>query len=160
MKLIRIRLPGALLLGLILVTGTGCKSLWASFTSPSDSVSGSFNSISGSIEAVFDGISQSCSGTTPSESELAYGDDVRVMVRAYLETGEPADGFLRAIGQVAEQHGIDDWEGEVTTFHALGVGLSQAGLDPSQTRTYLASVGLVAEDDLRHVQEGSAATVQ
>lgn len=155
-----IRTLGALLLGLTLVAGVGCKSLWASFTSPSDSVSGSFNAISGSSKALFDGISQSCSGSKPSKSELAYGDDMRVMVRAYVETSEPGDGFLRAIGQIAELHGIDDWEAEVTTFHALGVGLSQAGLDANQTQSYLAAVGLAAEDDLHHVREGSAATAR
>ncbi|MCP5056693.1 MAG: hypothetical protein GY937_08195 [bacterium] len=160
MKLNRIHLLGVLLLGLIVATGTGCKSLWASFTSPSDSVSGSFNSISGSVEALFDGISQSCSGTKPSKSELAYGDDVRVMMRAFVETAEPADGLLRAIGQVAEQHGIDDWEAEVTTFHALGMGFSQAGFDADQTRTYLASLGLAAGDNLHHIQEGSVATAE
>lgn len=155
-----IRTLGALLLGLILVAGAGCKSLWASFTSPSDSVSGSFNAISGSSRALFDGISQSCSGTKPSKSELAYGDDMRVMVRAYVETSEPGDGFLRAIGQIAELHGIDGWEAEATTFHALGVGLSQVGLDPNQTQSYLAAVGLAAENDLRHVREGGAATAR
>ncbi|MCP3983449.1 MAG: hypothetical protein GY723_03620 [bacterium] len=160
MKHVRIHLLGAVLLGLIVTTGTGCKSLWASFTSPSDSISGSSTSISGSVEALFDGISQSCSGSKPSKSELAYGDDMRVMVRAYVEKAEPADGLLRAIGHVAEQHGIDDWEAEVTTFHALGIGFSQAGFDPSQTQTYLASIGVTTEDNLRHVQEGSAATAR
>jgi len=148
-----------LLLAIVLGLG-GCKSIWASFTSPSDSVSGSSTSISGSSEAFFDGISQSCSGATPSPAQLSYGDDVRVLSQAWANRGEPAAELMGALAVVAEQHGINDWEAEIATYHGLGIGFAQAGYDNATARDYLAKAGIHGTEALLHVEEGSAAVLR
>ncbi len=152
--------PQIVLLFAIVLASGGCKSVWASFTSPSDSVSGSSTSISGSSEAFFDGISQSCSGKAPSSAQLSYGDDVRVLSQSWIKKGEPAGDLMSALVVVAEQHGINDWEAEIATYHGLGIGLAQAGYDPEAARAYLAIAGIRGDEALRHVEEGSAAVLR
>jgi hypothetical protein len=147
------------LLALLLVAGlgAGCKSIWDSITSPSDSISGTANSISGSFEAMSDGISQSCSGTKPSSSDLAYGEEVRVFALSFVRAGEPVERFASDLARVAERHGVLDYRAETTTWHALGVGLAQAGLDAHGAEAFLAEADLAGGAD--HVREGVAAVL-
>ncbi len=138
----------------VVALGAGCKSLMASITSPSDSISGSSNAIGGSFKASSDGFSQSCSGTKPSSAENAYGDDVRVYARSFVGETAPGDDFAAGLTVVAEQHGVTDWEASLMTYHALGVGLAEAGFDRDQTDAFLRDRGIADADDLVHVHEG------
>jgi hypothetical protein len=135
----------------------GCKSLMASITSPSDSISGTGTVISGSFETLSDGISQSCSGTKPSESGLAYGEDVRVFALTFVRGGEPEARFAADLGRIAERHGVLDYEAELVTWHALGTGLGQAGLDAARADAFLERAGLAG--GTVHVHEGVAAVL-
>jgi len=142
------------LVALILVsasTATGCQVLWASITSPSDSISGSSRAIGGSLEGLS---TSSGSGSIGGGANLAYQEDVRVFTRSFVTAGEREDRFLRDLGRVAEQHGLVHWEAEPATLFAVGTGLHEAGVPESDLDVFLGRAGLGAERDRAVVREG------
>ncbi len=58
----------------------------------------------------------------------AYGEDVRALTLAYLDAPERSKAFLLGLSQVAEEHGIVDWEGVPSTFVAFGAALQERGV--------------------------------
>lgn len=141
-------------LGVVLVTvstATGCQVIWASITSPSDSISGSSRAIGGSLEGLS---TSSGSGSIGGGANLAYQEDVRVFTRSFVAAGEREDRFLRDLGRVAEQHGLVHWEAEAGTLFAVGRGLQEAGVAESDLDAFLGRAGLGAERDRAVVHEG------
>jgi hypothetical protein len=101
----------------------------ASITSPSDWVSGSVESISGSLKALS---RSSGSGGSDGVAMQEYRRDLRAYATAFVRTGGSSDEFLRGVGQVAERHGITDWEAEPGTLVAIGEGLRQGQVGEPQ----------------------------
>ncbi|MDJ0788818.1 MAG: hypothetical protein QNK05_18570 [Myxococcota bacterium] len=147
----KLRLPTALLLSLFL--GLGCKSISASLTSPSDSISGSYEVIAGSFGALSDGISTSCSGRSASSSELALGEDVRVFTLSLAREQRAAE-LLPGLAHVSAPHGVTDFGAIPSVWHGVGVGLAQSELPEEALEGWLAQAGVTEGASITHVREG------
>jgi hypothetical protein len=111
-----------------------------SSSSPSRWVSGSSGSSSGE--------------TTPAEN-AAYEEDVAQTTAAFVSSSGDIDSFRRVIGQLAQQHGIGNWEEDRPTLRAIGRGIARATDDPARQ---LKAIDLLAEGDARRkqwLQEGA-----
>jgi len=125
----RLLITGPILLGCILLSGSGC-SISYSVDQSSDSITQSSDSISASFES-FTSISTSSSGGGQKSVEAAlqrFKDDVMGLTRLFLENGEGSAEFQRELTHVAMGYGILDWEREQMTFEAIGNGLREGGL--------------------------------
>jgi hypothetical protein len=123
---------------LVSVALAGCQVISASITSPSDWVSGTGTSISGS----FKGLSRSSGSGGDGDSSSAYRRDVRAYAAEFADVGGSSADFLRGIGQVAEHHGVTHWESNDSTLVAIGEGLRDAGVSPSE----IEALGARADD--------------
>ena len=136
-------------LGLILWVGTGCFIL---------------ASISGSITGLSDSVSNSLDASSPSTStwlqELdAYVRDVRVATHQAVETNQDGDALISDIGRVAELHGVTHWEAHPATLHAIGQGLSSAGMTEPQLQDFLSELGQTDPERVDQVVAGYQAAV-
>ena len=99
-----------LTLGALLLTLLGA----CSFSDSSESISTSFNNALESISNSFNAMSNSSSGGGESASAL-YLEDVRAYTEVFAVQGGSAQDFSRGLSDVAERHGITDWEAEPAT---------------------------------------------
>jgi hypothetical protein len=131
-----------------------CQVISASITSPSDWVSGTGTSISGS----FKGLSRSSGSEGASDaSKTAYRRDVRAFAAQFSQAGGSSDEFLRGIARVAEGHGVSHWEASPDTLLAIGAGLRDAGVSPSEMDALEARSGGAHPQVVALVLEGYAA---
>ena len=107
-----------------------CQLISASFTSPSDWVSGTGTSISGSFKGL--GASSGSDDEGGGSENTAYRRDVRAFAAQFSQAGGSRDDFLRGIAQVAEGHGVSHWEASPGTLLAIGAGLRDAGVSPAE----------------------------
>lgn len=91
----------------------------ASVDSSSDSSSSPFKSSSGSSSGDDDEKTQ----------DDAYRRDVRDYATSFGALGGDARAFQRDLSEIAQAHGIGDWESHRGTYLAIGRGLRQAELD-------------------------------
>lgn len=84
-------------------------------------LSESVGSISDSASSPFEWSSSSSGGAT------AYQQEIREQVLALAEGGGNVEGFQRELGDVANRHGVLNWEVEPASYQALGQGLREAG---------------------------------
>jgi len=113
-----------LLLSLITLQ-TGC-SVSYSLEQSSDSVSTSLDSLT-SITS----ISTSSSGgevEKASATARMYEEDVAAATVLYVSNEKNEGMFQRQVTRIARNHGINDWEQEVSTFVGMGMGLRRAGV--------------------------------
>ena len=114
--------------GILLFAGSGC-SVSYSVDGSSESVSQSLDSISASFDS-FTSLSTS-SGSEKKDVQPAlqrFRDDVRGLIRIFLNTPQDFDNFERQLADIARQYGVFDWEHEPLTFEAIGTSLRQSGL--------------------------------
>ena len=107
-----------MVVAVLVITGTAaCSSISKSVESSSKIVSSPITSLSAS--------------SSPGDQ---YRADVRDFTAAFLKSGGDASQLKSEIAEVAEKHGVTDWERDESTYTGLGEGLrkageSQAGLD-------------------------------
>lgn len=118
-------------LALVLSLSTGCQVIWASITSPSDWVSGSSRSLGGSSEGLSVSSGSDAGGGGGSHDQ-AFRDDVRVLTVSAAQDGTLDDAYLRALGDLAREHGVNDWQTHAGACDAIGAGLRQAGFDAAR----------------------------
>jgi hypothetical protein len=141
-------------LALVSSLATALLGCVASSTSPSDWVSGTGESISGSLG----GLSRSSSGSGGADpARLAYRRDVRAFAAHFAATGGSSDDFLRGIGAVAAEHGVSHWESRPDTHRAIGEGLRDAGVAPTELDALVARADDADPAVLALVREGYAA---
>jgi hypothetical protein len=138
---------------LVSVALAGCQVISASITSPSDWVSGTGRSISGS----FEGLSVSSGSEGAKQSSSAYRRDVRAYSAEFASAGGSSADFLRGIGRVAGHHGVTHWESNDATLVAIGEGLRDAGVSPSEMETLGARTGDADPRVVARVLEGYSA---
>ena len=98
------------LLGVWLAAGAGGCSLSESSKSSSKSSSSPFTSSSRS-----------------SGSEDEYKADVRDFTAAYFRSNGRPEDLRRKIADLAEKHGVSDWQESESTYRGVGEGLARAG---------------------------------
>jgi hypothetical protein len=154
-----------LAIGALALAVGGCKSISDSVTSPSRWVadsSGALADSSGASADSSDAASRSVSGSSSPEDEPAqtsYQDDVRVAGRTFAATGGDSGAFVRQLSQIAERHGITDWEAHRETWLALGAGFQQAGLTQEQVDGLLLQLGHLRSPERGYVHEGYQASL-
>lgn len=114
----------------VLLAAAGC-SIAASSVSLSASVSSSAKIVSSPIESASES-SKSSLGTR----EKAYRNEVRDRTVAYVRSEGETDAFLSELADVAERHGIADFEASQTTWEGVGEGLARANVTGVQLETY------------------------
>ena len=127
------RMTGACALLVVGALFSGCVlslSVSKLATTASQSVSKSLRSASDSLK-----------GGDSARLEREYRDDVRVATRAWVETGEGSDAFLRELGRIAELHGISHWEAEPDSLIAIGAGACEAGASDAELDRIVADLG-------------------
>jgi hypothetical protein len=123
----------AVALVLALAGGAGC------------SLSKSSKSISASVSSPFKWSSASSSPDGDDEAEeSAYRDDVRDFTVSYARANDEPAGLRDGLGQVAQRHGLTDWEAADGTYLAVGRGLAEAGLGEGELARY---ARVLASDD-------------
>ena len=116
----------------------GCQVISASFTSPSDSISGTGHAIAGS----FKGISFSSGSKGEEETtKESYQRDLRQYSAVFVRSGGTQADFLRGVSRIAENHGIAHWEAEPATPFAIGQGMREANVSEAEMQAFCAEVG-------------------
>ena len=112
------------------------------------SFSDSSESISKSISSPF----QSSSASSPSAE--AYQNDVADYTHAYVISGGQFDTFMKGLANVAERHGVTNWEADDATYTGIGRGLAKAKFTPAQVEVFGKNVSGGDAKKARLVQEG------
>lgn len=114
---------------LILLLVAGC-SFYDSSRSSSES--------SGSSSAS----SASSSGSSASSAARkdSYVKDVAGYTQAYAKSGGQYDGFTRGLSEIAEKHGVSDWENDPDTYTGIGAGLRNASVPPAEFEVWKQNV--------------------
>jgi hypothetical protein len=123
---------------LILTAMTGC-SLYTSSRSVSDSS---------------DSSESSSRSSTSKDKRSYYQDDVRRYVAASAASTHALDALEKRLGEIAQSHGITNWEEDETTFVAIGRGLHDAGVDNTRLETYTAHFSRSDSSRLQAMQHG------
>ncbi len=105
--------------------------LWVSLgCSKSSTTQGSFESSSKSLSSPFKWSSSSSGGDDKKAEDAAYRRDVRDFATSFGVSGGGARAFQRDISEIAETHGVTDWESREGTYLAIGGGFARADLNP------------------------------
>ncbi|MDX2167342.1 MAG: putative lipoprotein [Deltaproteobacteria bacterium] len=78
--------------------------------------------------------SASSSGSSASSAARkdSYINDVAGYTEAYAKSGGQFDGFTRGLSEIAQKHGVTDWESDADTFTGIGAGLRRANVPSAQ----------------------------
>lgn len=108
-----------------LMMQTGC-SISYSLEKSSDSVSASLDSLT-SITSISTSSPGGEEGKVDATGSL-YEEDVAAVTVLYVSREKTTDEYQRQVTSIARNHGISDWEQEMTTFIGMGRGLRRAGI--------------------------------
>lgn len=113
-------------------------------------------SFSTSSESVSD-LASSPSSLSSSTNTKKYMSDVTDYTYAYLKsTSEPTDyaDFQKGLSDIAEEHGISDWESDTHTYQAIGKALKKAHIAGVAYQTYQKNFADGSKANMRAIQEG------
>jgi hypothetical protein len=69
-----------------------------------------------------------------------YARDLAAVSATFVTSPVPEAAHVREVTRVAEVHGITDWESLDATWHGIGAGLRDAGMDETQAVEFVARV--------------------
>jgi len=113
------------------------------------SFSDSSTSISKSISSPFESSSASSRGGAE-----AYQNDVADYTHAYLISGGQFDAFMKGLANVAERHGVSNWEADDATYIGIGQGLGKAKFTQTQVDVFAKNVTNGDAKKTKLVQQG------
>ena len=122
---------------LLLATAAGC------------SFSDSSASISKSISSPF----ESSSASSPGGKE-AYENDVADYTYAHVISSNQFDTFWKGLANVAERHGVTNWEAEDATYVGIGKGIRRAKLSQAQLEVIAKNLSGGDTKKIKLIQEG------
>jgi hypothetical protein len=120
-----LRLLGLLPVALLLASTAGCSFSYSSASSSKSSRSSSVSS----------------SSSSPGHAQRSYENDVRDYTAAYIQSGGKIDAFRRKLAELAERHGLSDWEANLGTYEAIGKGLADADASQVQVDAFKDNLG-------------------
>lgn len=135
---------------LALSLSTACQSISDSVTSPSRWVADSSGASGDSSDASADSsnaASKSSSGSSSGEEETEavpearYRDDLRIASRAWATSEGSSTQLAREIGQIAQRHGVADWQASASTWTGVDAGLREAGIPAAEADRVLEGLG-------------------
>ncbi|MDO9106138.1 MAG: putative lipoprotein [Methylovulum sp.] len=115
------------------------------------SFSDSSKSISDSSSSIFS------SRSSNSESDKAYKDEVADYTAAYLKSSaEISDynAFLKGIGSIAAEQGINNWGDYQATYEGIGQGLQKAKVTGVTFETYKKNFAGSNVEKMQYIQQG------
>ena len=115
----------------VLALMAGCSFSYSSGTSSDSSKSSSASS--GGSE------------TDPKDAKRAFMGDVSAYTTSVAKEGN-AEAYMRELGNIAERHGITDWERNTDTYHAIGTGLRRAGISRDEVKNVYFIPALAAKE--------------
>jgi hypothetical protein len=142
-----------------LVAALGC-SISRSSQSISDSShslsksSTNFSKSSNSISDSLSNSSDSSSGSSGGGSDEAYRDDVRDYTYAYILSGGRFEAFQKGLGDLAQRHGITNWETHRASYRGLGEGLGRAKVTQTQLDVFKTNLAGSSPEKMRDMQVG------
>ncbi|MGH8556749.1 MAG: putative lipoprotein [Methylococcales bacterium] len=144
MRRISIQLPTRTLLVLALSVPAfnGC--------SFSESSSASLESVSGIVSIPF----ESSSASFPAKDEK-YEEEISAHTEAFAGSST-ADyvSFRKGLSEIAEKHGITNWEVQPLTYNAIGRGLKKAGLKGVEYETLKKNLGAGEFTKIQDIEKG------
>lgn len=90
------------------------------------SFSYSSEAISTSISSPSKSSSSSQGEETVKKTSSSFNEEVTALTILYVGSSGPTVDFQRELGQIANSHGISDWESTANTYKAIGDGLKRA----------------------------------
>ncbi|QPK65411.1 putative lipoprotein [Methylomonas sp. LL1] len=120
------------------------------------SFSHSSESSSTSVESSSD-LASSPSSLSSSINFKKYESDVVDYTYAYLKsTSGPTDyeGFQKGLGEIANDHGVSDWESDPHTYKAIGKALKKAGIDGVGYETFKNNFADGDAEKMQSIQDG------
>ena len=122
----------------------GCSFSWSSKKS-SKSSKRSSNSVSSIVS----------SPSNSSKTDEKYQQEIQDYTHAYVKSSE-ADyaSFQKGLTDIADSHGVVDWEQDEITFVAIGRGLKKAGLEGIAYETYKKNLTGSNVSKMADIQEG------
>jgi hypothetical protein len=107
--------------------------LVASLALACSSISDSSRSISKSVSSPSRSISDSSKSSSGggSKEDATYVRDVRNFSYGFAKSGGDPAAFARGVGSIAQRRGIQNWESDQSTCHAVGQGFHDAGIGQS-----------------------------
>jgi hypothetical protein len=119
-------------------------------------------SISNSSETISDSLSSpfrwSSDSSTSGGEESAYRRDVSHYAASFAREGGDLDAFRTGVRQLAEAHGITNWEEDALTCASIGLGLQLAGLDASRAERFGDALLTAHPQSLAALRSGYAST--
>jgi len=122
----------------------GCSFSYSSKSS-SKSSRGSSDSVSSIVS----------SPSNSSKTDEKYQQEIQDYTHAYVKSSE-ADyaSFQKGLTDIADSHGVVDWEQDTITFIAIGRGLKKAGLEGVAYETYKKNLTNSDITKMADIQEG------
>lgn len=135
----------SLFLAVTALSCSACSISW-SLSESSESVSDSLASISASSSPK-DGIG---------EAKIPYRDDVANLTLSVVGSNFTSADFTDALGRIAAQRRISNWEAEKATYYGIGKGLKKAGVSKENIRkqTFLQAVLASRAEALSWIERG------
>ncbi|MGH0034960.1 MAG: hypothetical protein ACQGVK_08020 [Myxococcota bacterium] len=99
--------------------------------------------------------SKSSSGGGAEVDDKAYEEDVAQTTAAFVASGGDFTAYRRVMGQLADQHGISNWENDRPTLRAVGVGIARATDDPARQAKAIDLIAAGDEKRKQWLQEGA-----
>lgn len=96
----------------------------------------------------------SSSSSSPGHAGRVYQEDVREYTAAYVLSGGNIDAFRTKIAELAEEHGIADWESNLITYEGIGEGLADANATDIQLRAFKENLGGGDPAKAKAIQDG------
>ncbi|MCQ8105453.1 putative lipoprotein [Methylomonas sp. SURF-2] len=120
------------------------------------SFSHSSESSSDSLGSVSD-LASSPSSISSSKNSKKYQADVLDYTYAYVKSSSDAsdyNDFQKGLAEIAERHGISDWEDDPLTYRAMGKALKKARIDGVGYETFKKNFADGDSEKMRLIQEG------
>ncbi len=118
------------------------------------SVGCSFSTSARSASDSSDSSESSSRSSTSKERHSRYREDVRTYVAAHAHSPGGSGAFERQLGELAQRHGITNWEDDETTFVGIGEGLREAGVDEVLFETFKARFSRSDSLKIQAIQQG------
>lgn len=142
----RFRFTSFFVMATVAVHGlSGC-----SFSKSSESSSASSGSASDLASSPFSLVSSSSLN-----DREKYERDVRDYTAEFVQSsGGDIDNFRVRVGKLAEKYSITNWEGDKSTYLAIGKGLRKSGVSESQYESFKTRLVGESAQRTRYIEEG------
>lgn len=115
-----------------------------SFSTSSESISTSIDAISTSISSPSNSSSNNQAEEAVKKTSSSFNEEITALTILYVGSSGAAIDFQRELGQIANSHGISDWENTANTYKAIGDGLKRAKVSEETINTLPFLKGLEA----------------